>query len=85
MASFAMPATSLPYPRSKSSTIPLPVPLSLSLLKFLTCVRSCSTAPLLKLSQAAMRTLRSFCSSQKQTFDSVVDLPTPLTPMKTSL
>lgn len=110
IASLAMPAASLPYPFSYSSTLPLesvapfgPTP---NMLKFRTCTRSCSTAPLLlvttqsqlsgtvsaekgrahlNVSQAAIKTRRPFCTSQKQTLDKFVLFPTPFTPTNAML
>ena len=43
-------------------------------------VLSCSTAPALNVSQAAMRTLSLFSINQKQIFARLVLLPTPFTP-----
>ena len=87
MASLAIPAASFPYPLSYNSTRFFPSPTSMPISspnapRFLTCTRSCSTAPLLNVSQAAMRTRSLFWSSQKQTFERLVDLPTPFTPTK---
>lgn len=87
IASFAIPAASFPYPLSNSSTPPLPSPVSpaFNMLRFRTCTLSCSTAPLLKVSHAAMSTRRPFWMSQKHTFERFVLFPTPLTPTKVIL
>mmetsp|Transcript_12502 Transcript_12502/g.50235 ORF Transcript_12502/g.50235 Transcript_12502/m.50235 type:complete len:330 (+) Transcript_12502:1040-2029(+) len=72
IASDATLAGSFSYPLSKSGTP-----------RRLQCVRSCSTAPALNVSHAAIITLTSCCRSQYATLDRLVDLPTPLTPTKT--
>mmetsp|Transcript_15035 Transcript_15035/g.63408 ORF Transcript_15035/g.63408 Transcript_15035/m.63408 type:complete len:451 (+) Transcript_15035:364-1716(+) len=71
IASAATFAGSFSYPRSNRGTF-----------NRLQCVRSCSTAPALNVSHAAIITVASCCNSQYATFDKFVLLPTPLTPTK---
>merc|ERR1712018_409554 len=81
MASMAIPAASLPYPFSYNSTVDLPL-LSdgYRLLSLRTWVLSCSTAPALKVSHAAISTRHLFSTSQKHILARLVLFPTPFTP-----
>lgn len=71
----------LPYPFSYNWTISRPPCLDLGCkaFKWRVWVRSCSTAPALKVSHAAINTEYSFSINQKQILAKLVDFPTPLT------